>query len=177
MVDPIDGTRGFLAGSDEWTVALAVVEDGRPVSAVVYRPVNGDLYRATLGSGTTLNGQSAAISRRTALQGSSLAGPRTLSDGTKLEGHGLARIGYVPSLALRLAMVAAGRVDVAVARENACDWDLAAADLLVQEAGGRLEDMSGTPLAYNRPSVRHPALLAGPPALVDPLRVLLADPG
>jgi myo-inositol-1(or 4)-monophosphatase len=177
VVDPIDGTRGFLAGSDEWTVALAVVQDGRPVSAVVYRPVNGDVYRASLGAGTTLNGLPATISRRTALPGSSLAGPRTLSNGAKLEGHGLSRIGYVPSLALRLAMVSAGRVDVAVARENACDWDLAAADLLVQEAGGRLEDMSGAPLAYNRPSVRHPALLAGPPALVDPLRVLLAGPG
>lgn len=177
VVDPIDGTRGFLSGSDEWTVALAVVEAGRPVAAVVYRPVSGDLYRASREAGTLLNGHPARISARTVLAGASLAGPKTMGDGNRLEGHGLARIGYVPSLALRLAMVAAGRVDLAVARENACDWDLAAADLLVQEAGGRLQDMGGAPLAYNRASVRHPALLAGPPALVEPLRALLAGRG
>ncbi|MHC5654598.1 3'(2'),5'-bisphosphate nucleotidase CysQ [Stappia sp.] len=175
VVDPIDGTRGFLSGSSEWTVALAVVEAGRPVAAVVYRPVGGDLYRATLGEGATLNGASARISARGSLSGARVAGPKSITGKAALASAGLEGVGYIPSLALRLAMVAAGDVDLALARENACDWDLAAADLLVQEAGGRLEDFSGTPLSYNRASVRHPALLAGPPALVDPLRAMLAE--
>jgi myo-inositol-1(or 4)-monophosphatase len=177
VVDPIDGTRGFLSGSDEGTVALSVIDDGRPVAAVVYRPASGDIYRASLGSGLAVNGSPAQISGRSRLDGASLAGPKAMTNGRRLDGKGLRHIDYVPSLALRLAMVAAGQVDVAVARENACDWDLAAADLLVQEAGGRLEDLSGAPLAYNRPSVRHPALLAGPPALLAPLRDLLTGSG
>ncbi len=175
VVDPIDGTRGFLSGSGEWTVAIAVVEAGRPVAAALYRPVGDDLYVAAPGHGTRLNGQPVAISKRIALAGASVAGPKSIAARAGLAATGLSHAGYVPSLALRLALVAEGRIDVAVVRENACDWDLAAADLLVQEAGGRLEDLSGRALAYNRASVRHPALVAGPSTLVDPLRPVLAE--
>ncbi|HMN87677.1 MAG TPA: inositol monophosphatase family protein, partial [Bauldia sp.] len=73
---------------------------------------------------------------------------------------------YVPSLAYRLALVADGTVDVAIAKANARDWDLAAADLLVHEAGARLTDLSGRRLDYNREGAIHPALVAANPALV-----------
>ncbi|MCC4244107.1 3'(2'),5'-bisphosphate nucleotidase CysQ [Stappia indica] len=175
VVDPIDGTRGFLAGSGEWTVAIAVVEDGRPVAAALFRPVGNDLYTATLGQGATLNGREVAVSGQPVLSGASVAGPKSITGQGPMMRTGISHAGYVPSLALRLALVAEGRIDAAVVRENACDWDLAAADLLVQEAGGRLEDLDGRALAYNRASVRHPALVAGPPALAAPLRPILAQ--
>ena len=175
VVDPIDGRRVFLAGSGEWTVAIAVVEDGRPVAAALYRPVGNDLYTATLGQGARLNGREVAVSGQPVLSGASVAGPKSITGQGPMMRTGISHAGYIPSLALRLALVAQGLIDAAVVRENACDWDLAAADLLVQEAGGRLEDLEGRPLAYNRASVRHPALVAGPPALAVPLRPILAQ--
>ncbi|SDT91761.1 3'(2'),5'-bisphosphate nucleotidase CysQ [Stappia sp. ES.058] len=175
VVDPIDGTRGFLSGSPEWTVAIAVVEAGRPVAAALYQPVTDHLYTAAPGHGATCNGAPLRISDRASLNGASAAGPKAITSRDRLRDMGIRPAGYVPSLALRLAILAAGRIDLAVVRENACDWDLAASDLLVQEAGGRLEDLRGRPLSYNRGSVRHPALLGGPKALVDPLRPILAE--
>ncbi|WP_349359636.1 3'(2'),5'-bisphosphate nucleotidase CysQ [Stappia sp.] len=175
VVDPIDGTRGFLSGSPEWTVAIAVVDGGRPVAAALYQPVEDDLYLAIPGHGARCNGAPLTVSRRPGLSGARVAGPKAITGKPRLRDAGLQPAGYVPSLALRLAILAAGRIDLAVVRENACDWDLAAADLLVHEAGGRLEDLDGRPLLYNRPSVRHPALVGGPAALVDPLRPILKE--
>ena len=173
VVDPIDGTRGFLSNSPEWTVAIAVVEAGRPVAAAVYQPVEDHLYLAALGHGARCNGQPISVSRQVDFAGARVAGPKTITGKPELRSKGLLQAGYVPSLALRLSILAAGRIDLAVVRQNACDWDLAAADLLVHEAGGRLEDLSGQPLRYNRASVRHPALVSGPGHLVDPLRPIL----
>ncbi|GGE91780.1 3'(2'),5'-bisphosphate nucleotidase CysQ [Stappia taiwanensis] len=175
IVDPIDGTRAFLAGSPDWTVAVAVVEAGRPVAAAVYRPASDEMYTATVGGGAALNGEPLRVSTMPSLEGARLAGPKPMVTQEAVRRAGVVYGGYVPSLALRIALVAAGRIDLAAARERACDWDLAAADLLVQEAGGRLENMRGGPVLYNRANVRHPALLAGPEALVTPLRPILAD--
>ncbi len=75
----------------------------------------------------------------------------------------------VRSLAYRIALVAAGRVEVAAARGGPSDWDLAAADLLVQEAGGRLTDLNGNGVTYNKASTRHPGLIAAPKRLVRPV--------
>ncbi|MBA5778367.1 3'(2'),5'-bisphosphate nucleotidase CysQ [Stappia sp. F7233] len=173
VVDPIDGTRAFLSGGDEWTVALAVVEEGRPISAAVYRPVGDEMYLARTGSGTMMNGARVRVSRRDSLEGATFAGPKAVAGRSDLKARGLEYAGYIPSLAYRLALVAAGRIDIAAARGRACDWDLAAADLLVQEAGGRLTDLSGRTAHYNKTDVRHGALIAGPANLVEDLRPML----
>ena len=69
IVDPIDGTRAFLAGGDEWTVALAVVDNGRPVAGVVFCPVRKELFSAVAGHGATLNGERMTVSGHTAVKG------------------------------------------------------------------------------------------------------------
>jgi myo-inositol-1(or 4)-monophosphatase len=83
----------------------------------------------------------------------------------------------VPSLAYRLCMAALGAVDFAVAAENSHDWDIAAADLLLEEAGARLIDGSGEPLLYNARQVRRGALLAAsaaaPPSLIEAFRAAI----
>ncbi|WP_244313760.1 3'(2'),5'-bisphosphate nucleotidase CysQ [Stappia sediminis] len=173
IVDPIDGTRAFLAGTDEWTVAIAVVERGRPVYAAVYRPAGDEMYLGALGKGATLNGQRIRVSARQDLSGARFAGPKSVSKHAEITERGVVYAGYIPSLAYRLAMVSDGRIDIASARGRACDWDLAASDLLVQEAGGCLTDLEGAAAIYNKPDVRHKALVAGPSALVDPLRPIL----
>ncbi|WP_321335586.1 3'(2'),5'-bisphosphate nucleotidase CysQ [Breoghania sp.] len=160
IVDPIDGTRAFIHGEDDWSVSVAVVEAGRPVAAALYVPVPGELYLATSGGGAQLNGGVISVSQRSELAGAHVAGPRSLRGQKTLMAAGLDQDVHIRSLALRIALVAAGRRDGAIATRHANDWDLAAADLLVQEAGGQLTDLDGRTLRYNRPDVRHPVLVA-----------------
>ncbi len=164
VVDPIDGTRGFLAGSEEWTISLAVVEDGRPVAAALIQPATGVLFTATADGGAARNGAAMAMAAAPEIGRARAAGPTSLCTLLRHETGGC-RGGYVASLALRIAMVAEGRLDLALAKANARDWDLAAADLILAEAGGALMGPGGRPLAYNRPDTRHPVLAAAHPEL------------
>lgn len=174
VVDPIDGTRAFLRGDPQWAVSIAVVEAGRPIAAALYQPAADTLWLATAGGGATRDGTPLHIVDRTAMAGARIAGPRRYLDHTALKATGFAPRAAVPSLALRIAHVADGRLDVAYGTGNAHDWDLAAADLLVQEAGGRFTIPSGETLHYNRTVPRHPPLVAAVPGLYEAARVLLA---
>ncbi len=175
VVDPIDGTRAFIAGGDEWVVSIAIVEDGRPVAGVLFRPVTGGLYAATRGGGARFDGQLIAAAERSDLAGARFAGPRPIGKDPRLSG--IDPVGFIPSLALRLAYVADGRIDAAAAREKAKDWDLAAADLILSEAGGRLTDYSGALARYNRTELAHPALIASGDRLHPVLLDRLAQTG
>jgi myo-inositol-1(or 4)-monophosphatase len=158
IVDPIDGTRGFLAGLPDWSISVALAAAGRPVLAALYAPVTDELFLATAGGGATRNDRPIAVTQGDVLVGARVAGPeRRLA---RLSGLGVAAVPKVHSLALRIAWVADGRLDVALAGPNGQDWDLAAADLLVHEAGGVLTTLTGETLVYNRPTPTHGALLA-----------------
>jgi len=174
VVDPIDGTRAFLAGGEEWTVALAVVEAGRAVASVVFCPVRDETFGALAGGGAWLNGERLCTSSRTDIAGARLSGPYSIAANKQVIAAGFERTENIRSLAYRLALVAANRVDIAVARKGPSDWDLAAADLLVQEAGGELTDLAGHRCRYNQPETRHPALIAGPGTLIGPARAVIS---
>lgn len=165
VVDPIDGTRGFMGGDPCFAVCVALVIGDRPVYGIVHAPALAETFVATLGCGATLNGAPIAVSSRQDLTGARLAGPEHLH--RVLAGGGLiyARQKRLPSLAMRLLRVADGEFDAALARENASDWDIAAADLILHEAGGVLTDLRGRAPSYNRASPKHPELAAGPPGL------------
>lgn len=173
IVDPIDGTRAFLAGGDEWTVSLAVVENGRPVAGAVFCPRRDEMFAACLGGGATLNGERISVSDQSAVAGASLTGPHSIVANKDVIAAGFRGTEVLRSLAYRLTMVAAGRVDVGAARGGPSDWDLAAADLLVQEAGGKLTDLSGRSLIYNRAKTGHPALIAASSRLIGAAREVL----
>lgn len=165
VVDPIDGTRGFAAGDPCFAVCVALVAGGRPVYGVVHAPALDQTFIASLGGGARLNGAPIAVSTRGALTGARLSAPDQFS--TALSRSGLAYDAQprLPSLAMRLLRVASGEFDVALAREKSYDWDIAAADLIVHEAGGVLTDMDGRMPSYNRATPRHPSLAAGPAGL------------
>lgn len=173
IVDPIDGTRAFLAGGSEWTISIAVVEYGRPVAGAVFCPRREEMFVALAGGGAWLNGDRIEVSAQREVTGATLTGPHSIIANRDVKAAGLIGTDILRSLAYRLATVAAGRVDVGTARGGPSDWDLAAADLLVQEAGGRLTDLSGNSLIYNRARTGHPALIAAPEALIGPARDVL----
>lgn len=159
IIDPIDGTRAYLAGHEDWSVSVALVEHERPVAAAVFAPATGELFLAAQGRGASINDAPIHATGGTALDSRRMAGPRALIErlGAPPGADIHPRIG---SLALRICRVADGRIDAAFATGNSRDWDLAAADLIVHEAGGRLTSLAGSPLVYNRPSVTHGELAA-----------------
>jgi myo-inositol-1(or 4)-monophosphatase len=160
IVDPIDGTRSYLAGRDDWVISVALAAGGRPTLAAVYAPVTDEFFFAAIGEGATCNGNPIRVGEGTGLEGAKLVGPKRYL-GSLAELHpsvvALPRIG---SLALRLARVAHGQIDIAIVGGNSHDWDLAAADLLVHEAGGALTDIDGERLTFNRPQPVHALLVA-----------------
>lgn len=163
IVDPIDGTRAFAAGLPDWTISIAVVRDGRPVAAALAEPEMGRMFSAVKGGGATVDGRRIAPSSRRELMGARLAGPKPLTGAG--EKAGAIILPKVHSLALRFAKVAAGEIDAAYAGGRAHDWDLAAADLLVHEAGASLTGFDGSLPVYNRPTPVHDPLVCGGPSL------------
>lgn len=160
VVDPIDGTRGFIDGDERWCVSLATVRGGRPYAAVLYAPARNEFYTAALGKGAWLGEAKLFASHKAALGGARTAGPRGWLKSAALQGSGARVQSHVPSLAYRFACVASGSFDAAFASPGSHDWDLAACDLLVHEAGGRLTDLDGRVPAYNRSHPRHGVLAA-----------------
>ena len=160
VVDPIDGTRNYLNGHDDWCVSVALVEDASPVLAAVFAPTSGEFFFAARGQGTTLNGKPVRATAGSALDFSRIAGPKPMVERLNTAGGEIKLHPRIGSLALRLCRVAHGGLDAAFAGGNSHDWDLAAADLIVQEADGRMSDLSGEPILYNRREVTHGVLVA-----------------
>lgn len=160
VVDPIDGTRAFIAGFPDWTIVAALVEDGRPIAAAMFAPVTDELFVAASGAGASLNGERLHASGGAALEGARFGGPKGRLDLLAALGPRIEVAPKIHSLALRIARVATGALDAAFAAPNSHDWDLAAADLLVHEAGGLLTTLEGRSPTYNRPDPIHGALIA-----------------
>ena len=174
VVDPIDGTRAYITGRADWTVSVGLVENGRPVIAALYAPVTEEMFLAARGKGATLNG-AAIHSRDGGLSGARLAGPKRTLNSLAGLAPGIHAEPKVFSLALRLARVAQGELDAAFASKGGRDWDLAAADLLVHEAGGVLTDFAGHVLSYDQPHRAHGALIAAGPSRHGALIELVRD--
>ena len=180
VVDPIDGTRAFIAGREDWSVSAALVVDGRPVAAALFAPVTDELFLATAGGGATCNGAAIHAGPGVGLDGACIGGPKKLLDRIVADGTGIVPMPRIHSLALRLARVAHGALDAAVAGGNGHDWDLAAADLLVHEADGIMTALDGQVLIYNRPDPVHGILIAASrgryAALADLIRAQTREP-
>jgi myo-inositol-1(or 4)-monophosphatase len=160
IVDPIDGTRGYLAGREDWCVSVALVEGDTPVLAAVFAPVSDELFFAARGQGATHNGKPMRATAGTELDFSRVAGPKPLVERLKLASGEISLHPRIASLALRLCRVAQGDLDAAFAGGNSRDWDLAAANLIVQEADGKMTTLSGDAILYNRREVGHGVLVA-----------------
>ena len=160
IVDPIDGTRGYLAGREDWCVSVALVEDASPVLAAVFAPVSEEFFFAARGKGATRNDVPIYATPGTELDFSRIAGPKPLVERLKPSSEEIVLHPRIGSLALRLCRVAQGSLDAAFAAGQSRDWDLAAANLIVQEANGNMTTLSGETILYNRRDVAHGMLVA-----------------
>ncbi|SJZ96444.1 inositol monophosphatase family protein [Consotaella salsifontis] len=159
IVDPIDGTRAYLRGETSWCISIAVVDGARPVAGVVYAPALDHEVTATRTGPALLNG--AAVTAPAVGEKLRVACPDRIRQ--SLAGVPTADIDFrrsLPSLAYRLAMVAMGELDGTLIRPRANDWDIAAADLILERAGGALLDAGGGMVLYNIEGRRHGLLIA-----------------
>lgn len=164
VIDPIDGTRAFLSGDRQWSVSIALVSHGRPIAGVVHAPALGLTFSAVQGGAARCNDALISVTARSTVEGASIAAPAGFA-APLVRRLKLDLVPKVPSLAYRLAKVAAGDIDAALASPDSHDWDIAAADLILHEAGGRLTGADGQPPSYNRRRPRHPTLYAAGPGI------------
>lgn len=166
VVDPIDGTRAFVRGRPYFAVSIAVVEDGRPTAGVVFNPARNELYAARLEGGATLNGTPITVSRQGIIDGARLVGSADMfrSHFWQKPWPGI-EVAPSNSIAYALCQVASGAQDGSVSLTGKSDWDIAAADLIVAEAGGMASTHMGEPFTYNRPSTRHRNVISAGPEL------------
>jgi myo-inositol-1(or 4)-monophosphatase len=175
IVDPIDGTRAYMAGRTDWAVSAALVEDGRPVLAALFAPAEPAFYAAAAGRGASLDGAPIAVAAGARLEGARVAGPKSYLERLTALGLPIEALPRVHSIALRFARIARGTLDVAFSAGSSHDWDLAAADLLVHEAGGMLTTLAGGPLVYNRAELSHGPLVAAGRARHEKLIEILSS--
>lgn len=168
IVDPIDGTRAFLRGTPQFAVSAALVVDGHPVIGAVFNPAQDELFEAVRGGGARLNGTPITVSACT-----DPTTARLLASKSTFRAHNWpevvdgAEFHFVNSMAYRMAVVANGRFDATITTTNKSEWDIAAAHLIIEEAGGSVTNVDGTPITYNRKHVHHDNVLCAGKKLHD----------
>jgi myo-inositol-1(or 4)-monophosphatase len=175
IVDPLDGTREFVEGIDEWCISVALTVDGQVTAAGICNPAADRLFLGSTQTGITLNGQPVATSTH-----ATLAGARILASRTEV-GRGLwerfadNKFTIVPvgSVAYKLALVSAGLADATFTLVPKNEWDIAAGTFLVTAAGGKVVDTQGRTLTFNRPRTLRDGLVAAGPKLFSPLNEML----
>ncbi len=171
VVDPLDGTREFVAGIPEFCVSIAFVEDGRPVAGGICNPASNETIIGSIDSGVLYNGKPARPSQRTTLQGSTILASRSeLKRGEwQVFQTGNYEIRPMGSVAYKLGLVAAGRADVTFTLTPKNEWDVAAGAALVESAGGFVATLDNTPLRCNNRNPLLTGLMASGPLLKQEL--------
>ena len=160
VVDPIDGTRDYLRDRPGWCVSVALVEDRVPVLGALSAPLRGELWTAERGRGSWRNGAELRVSPR-----AELTGARVPADTLPSVDRDLVAVAKPNSIALRIAMVAAGEADLLATLRWGFEWDIAAAALIAEEAGATVSGALGQPLAFNTASGEAFGVLVATPGI------------
>ena len=166
LVDPLDGTREFIKRNGEFTVNIALIVDHRPVLGIVQTPVSGELACAWEGGGTWLStpgGKALRVGTRRRVSPLVVAGSR--SHGSEREAALLARLGPCAKLpmgsSLKFVRIAAAEADLYLRLGPTSEWDTAAGQCVLEQAGGAVLDFDGHPFRYNtRESLLNPDFFA-----------------
>ena len=177
IVDPLDGTREFVAGIPEFCVSVAMVEDGIPVAGGICNPATNEVFLGSLDSGVTYNGTPARASQRTSLEGAVILASRseTKRGEWKRFDKVAAKVRPMGSVAYKLALVSVGLADITFTLTPKHEWDIAGGAALVSSAGGFVSTLENSPLRCNRKSPLLSGLLAGGPFLRNELLGLVNE--
>ncbi|WP_137109458.1 3'(2'),5'-bisphosphate nucleotidase CysQ [Rhodobacter sp. SY28-1] len=164
IVDPIDGTRAFVAGEETWAHSLAVAQTGKVTAGVVYLPAIDRIYTASLTSPAMKDGEPIAVSARDRLEGANILTTKANMAPEKWPG-GVPEIirSFRASLAYRMCLAAEGRFDGMLTLRDAWEWDIAAGSLIAERAGAVVTDQTGAALTFNTAGAQAQGVLALPP--------------
>jgi myo-inositol-1(or 4)-monophosphatase len=158
IVDPLDGTKEFIAGLPEFAISVGLVNKGRCVLGVIHQPVTGQTWWAEQGGGAYLDGKPVR-----AEEGHTLLASRSETRGGEFSSMTDWAITPIGSIALKLAYVASGNGSVTISRGPKWEWDVCAGALIVAEAGGQCTDMFGGAFNFNKPHPKVRGVVAGAP--------------
>lgn len=167
VVDPLDGTREFVARNGEFAVSIGLVEDGRPILGVVHGPALGVVY-AACGPGTATRSLRSGMARRLTARAAPKEGLVVIHSRSHENSRRLAEFlrDYPVQArkscgsALKFGAIAAGEADLYPRFGTTMEWDTAAGQAILEAAGGRVEALDGTPLAYGKPGLKNDGFLA-----------------
>ncbi len=150
IVDPIDGTKEFVSGIDEFAVSAALVENGQVVLAAVYNPAVEQLFTAVKGKGAWLNAQPIKVRNEATEKPVLLASRSEVERGEFKPFEPFVQLRVCGSIAYKLALVAAGEADATFSLGPKNEWDIAAGVLILQQAGGKVTDLTGDTFLFNQ---------------------------
>ena len=151
VVDPLDGTKEFVMGKPEFTVSVALVDQGQPMLGVIFNPVTGEKIYGQRERGVWLNGEEACVTNRSVFVGSTIDASRSERMRGEFEPfEGEVKLQTMGSIAYKLARVACGRTDATWSRGPKSEWDICAGVLLIEEAGGRCRDLDDQAIQFNQ---------------------------
>jgi myo-inositol-1(or 4)-monophosphatase len=165
IVDPIDGTLAFVRNKPQFTICAAIASEGRPLAGVVYNPITEECFRARTGNGAWCNGAQIRPTVRREVEGCRMLGDKPMFDHPAWSS--LPNIPWPPmhvetrnSIAYRMVLVARGDFDAMMALSAKHDWDLAAADIVLSEAGASVTTHAGDTFRYNGVTPLQPSIVA-----------------
>ncbi|HEY6419195.1 MAG TPA: 3'(2'),5'-bisphosphate nucleotidase CysQ [Candidatus Binataceae bacterium] len=161
IVDPLDGTKEFINGIPEFSVAIALIEDGKPVLGITYNPIRREMYWAARGIGCHLNSRRVRVTRTRLLHRATVLASRSeAARGEWQVFHGTLKVSPTGSVAYKLALVAGGKGDATFTRSPKSEWDIASGAALIAEAGGIITDIRGREIRFNQRNVKLEGLIA-----------------
>ena len=166
LVDPLDGTKEFINRNDEFTVNIALVEDGEPTLGVVLAPALGRLFTGAAGVGAWVEdaaGRRPIRCRPVPEEGLTVVASRSHGDVDALNAYlGARKVASIRGAgsSLKLCVVAAGEADLYPRLGRTMEWDIAAGHAVLGAAGGDVAELSGAPLRYGKPGFENPHFVA-----------------
>lgn len=193
IVDPLDGTKEFIKGIPEFVIAIALAEEGHPILGVTYNPIKREMFWCARNSGCyMMNGtafpgcdidqlengaEQVRVTPTPTLENATVLASRSeTSRGEWKRYEGKLRVNPIGSVAYKLALVAAGRADATFTRTPKSEWDIASGAALIIEAGGRITDIDGSEMTFNKPSVKLKGFVASNALLHEEIERLVPHP-
>ena len=178
IIDPLDGTKEFIEGVPHFVVSVALVKNKEPVIGVLYNPIKDELFTAEKGKGAFLNGERIYCSSKDNVNDMIILNSRseTCRGLWKPYCNHFMELRPIGSVAYKLGLTAAGKADIFASLRPKNEWDICAGNCIINEAGGKLIDLSGNPRLYNQKnSLIESGLIAGNKDAVDKTLIILTS--
>tara|TARA_Y100001978_G_scaffold181380_1_gene177503 strand:- start:10 stop:783 length:774 start_codon:yes stop_codon:yes gene_type:complete len=170
-LDPIDGTRSYILGKPEYTISLALIKNFKPIFGIVYNPSTKEYFHAEENKGAFCNKTKIKVNSKRKSEFCSLAVSNSeiniLKSYNFFNSNNVKKIG---SIAYKIALVAKGKIDIAISLTKKNDWDLAAADLIIREAHGTILDTNGKKIIYNTQDLKINSIMAANSSIISDLK-------